>query len=240
MRRVRFVTDPGELVDVTLKPNYRRLGPRFGKRMPEVAEAVAGARAGRDRARPRRRRDGHDRVDGAAERLEADDLLREARPTEGYAVGQDAAPGGGPGDRDHPRPAPARALAREIVHAVQWRAAARPACGWRSASVLHLDGSGLIREAAEGHRDEIAAETLATAITVSHGAPFAGHPPRGARHRRASPSPSGSTGQGREAAPPAALLARAVVAGGLAGQGVGDGQGLLPAASRPDEAPALR
>src|SRR5690606_29731329 len=41
VRRVRFVTDPGELVDVTLKPNYRRLGPRFGKLMPQVAAAVA-------------------------------------------------------------------------------------------------------------------------------------------------------------------------------------------------------
>ena len=30
VRRVRFVTDPGELVKVSLKPNYRRLGPRFG------------------------------------------------------------------------------------------------------------------------------------------------------------------------------------------------------------------
>ena len=42
VRRVRFVTDPGELVDVSLKPNYRRLGPRFGKGMPAVAAAVAG------------------------------------------------------------------------------------------------------------------------------------------------------------------------------------------------------
>ena len=64
-------------------------------------------------------------------------------------------------------------LAREIVHAVQ---SARRSAGLRVEEriVLHLDGSGLIREAAEAHRAEIAAETLATAVTISHGAPFAG------------------------------------------------------------------
>ncbi len=39
---------------------------------------------------------------------------------------------------------------------------------------LHLDGSGVAREAIEHHRGEIAAETLATELTVSHGAPFGG------------------------------------------------------------------
>jgi hypothetical protein len=40
--------------------------------------------------------------------------------------------------------------------------------------VVHLDGSGLVREAIERHRDEIAGETLAVEVSVSHGAPFAG------------------------------------------------------------------
>jgi len=39
---------------------------------------------------------------------------------------------------------------------------------------LHLDGSGLIREAIDEHRGAIAAETLAAAISVGHGAPFGG------------------------------------------------------------------
>ena len=40
VKAVRFVTDPGELVAVTLKPNFRTLGPRFGKQMPMVAAAA--------------------------------------------------------------------------------------------------------------------------------------------------------------------------------------------------------
>ncbi len=39
---------------------------------------------------------------------------------------------------------------------------------------LHLDGSGLAREAIDAYRDQIAADTLATRLTVGHGAPFAG------------------------------------------------------------------
>jgi isoleucyl-tRNA synthetase len=40
--------------------------------------------------------------------------------------------------------------------------------------VLHLDGSGPLREAIDAHRDAIAADTLAERLTVAHGAPFAG------------------------------------------------------------------
>jgi isoleucyl-tRNA synthetase len=65
------------------------------------------------------------------------------------------------------------ALAREVVHAVQ---GARRAAGLRVEEriALHLDGSGEVREAIEEHRDAIAAETLATRLSVGHGAPFAG------------------------------------------------------------------
>ena len=38
---VRFVENADELGSFELKPNYRTLGPRFGKRMPQVAAAVA-------------------------------------------------------------------------------------------------------------------------------------------------------------------------------------------------------
>ena len=40
VKELDFVSDEGELVSYTAKPNYRSLGPRFGKRMPQVAAAV--------------------------------------------------------------------------------------------------------------------------------------------------------------------------------------------------------
>ncbi len=41
VKQLRFVEQADELGSYTLKPNYRTLGPRFGKAMPQVAEAVA-------------------------------------------------------------------------------------------------------------------------------------------------------------------------------------------------------
>ena len=172
VRRVRFVTDPGELVEVTLKPNYRRLGPRFGPRMPRVAAAVAGLPA----AATARAIDAGEEVrialDGEALALEPEDLLREARPTAGYAVGQEASLAVGLATEITPD-LRREALAREVVHAVQ---NARRAAGLRVEEriVLHLDGSAVLREAIDAHREAIAAETLATRLTVGHGAPFAG------------------------------------------------------------------
>ena len=48
VKELRFVERADELGSYEVKPNYRTLGPRFGKQMPEVAE-------GRRRARPGRR-----------------------------------------------------------------------------------------------------------------------------------------------------------------------------------------
>jgi len=172
VRTVRFVTDPGELVEVTLKANYRRLGPRFGPRMPAVAAAVATLAP----AETARALDAGEAVeiaiDGSPERLDSEDLLREARPSEGYAVGQDASLAVGLATQITPE-LRLEALAREIVHAVQ---GARRTSGLRVEEriALHLDGSGLIREAIDAHRATIAAETLAERLSVGHGAPFAG------------------------------------------------------------------
>ncbi|HYZ30049.1 MAG TPA: class I tRNA ligase family protein, partial [Thermoleophilaceae bacterium] len=41
VKELRFVGEAGELGRWELKPNYRTLGPRFGKRMPLLADAIA-------------------------------------------------------------------------------------------------------------------------------------------------------------------------------------------------------
>jgi isoleucyl-tRNA synthetase len=40
VKELDFVSDEADLVSYAVKPNYRSLGPRFGKRMPQVAAAV--------------------------------------------------------------------------------------------------------------------------------------------------------------------------------------------------------
>ena len=55
VKELDFVSEEGELVTYTVKPNYRTLGPRFGKHMPQVAAAVAALDAvqRREHASPR-------------------------------------------------------------------------------------------------------------------------------------------------------------------------------------------
>jgi len=172
VKDVRFVSDPVELVEVVVKPNYRTLGPRFGKAMPKVAKAFADL----DGASAVRTLDAGGAVtmtiDGRDETVGADDVLREVRPSERYAVAQDGPLAVGL-LTDLTTELRREGMAREVVHAVQ---SARKAAGLRVEERirLHLDGSGVIREAIDGHRAHIAAETLAVDLTVGHGAPFAG------------------------------------------------------------------
>ena len=172
VRTVSFVTDPGELVAAVIKPNFRALGPRFGKDMPRVAQAVADLSP----TETARALDAGASVmislDGLDHTLEPDDLVREVHPAEGYAVAQ--ASGIAVGlvtELDDSLLREGRA--REIVHAVQ---NARRAADLRVEQRirLHLDGSGELREAIDEHRANIAAEVLAAEFSVGHGAPFGG------------------------------------------------------------------
>lgn len=43
VKEIRFTTDAGDRVQFTVKPNYRALGPVFGKRMPVVRQALDSA-----------------------------------------------------------------------------------------------------------------------------------------------------------------------------------------------------
>ncbi|MCB9011580.1 MAG: isoleucine--tRNA ligase [Actinobacteria bacterium] len=171
VRSLRFVTDPGDLVDVSLKPNYRSLGPRFGKSMPGVAAAVAGLPANETARRVDAGEAVAITVDGEEHHLQPEDLLVSAHATEGYAVGNEAGLAVGLAT-DLTDDLLLEGLAREVVHAIQ---NARRAADLRVEDRirLHLDGSGRIREAIDVHRERIAADTLATEISVGHGAPFA-------------------------------------------------------------------
>ena len=170
VREVRFVTDAGGLVDVTLKPNYRSLGPRFGKGMPAVAEAVAALDANQAVRDLDAEGAIHVIVNGNDERFEDADLLREVRPTEGYAVAEGGSLAVGLSTEITPE-LEMEGLARDLVRAIQ-NARRTADLKVEDRIVLHLDGSGRIREAIDTHRAYIAGEVLATELTVSHGMPF--------------------------------------------------------------------
>ena len=158
-----------ELVSYVVKPNYRTLGPKFGKNMPAVAAAVAAlpadetgdrplAQAGRSviggrratgrgvRVRPRRLR----RRDPRARRLRGGARRRHSR---------------GHLDRLSRRNCCSEGLARELVHHIQ---NTRKAADFQIDDRIHLRVSGPaeIADMLAVHGDWVKKETLAVSLEV--------------------------------------------------------------------------
>jgi isoleucyl-tRNA synthetase len=162
VKELDFVSDEADLVSYTAKPNYRALGPRFGKRMPQVAAAVAALDAAHV---ARVMADGGEigiSIEGDEHVLGPDELTLALEPLEGYEV--EAGAGHAVAlqlelDDELRR----EGLAREIVHAVQ---IARKEAGLEITDriELGLDGDADLLEAARAHQDYLAGEVLATAV----------------------------------------------------------------------------
>jgi isoleucyl-tRNA synthetase len=162
VRELRFVSEADELGQVEIKPNYRSLGPRFGKHMPIVAAAIAGLDPAHVAASLRDGRTVMITVGGQDHELDAADLLVTMKPLEGYRIereGSHAVALEVTIDDD----LRAEGWAREIVHAVQ---AARRDGGLEVSDriVLTLDGDPDLLDAARAYEAHIAAETLAVEV----------------------------------------------------------------------------
>jgi isoleucyl-tRNA synthetase len=165
VKRVRYVSQADELGRFELKPNYRTLGPRFGKDMPKVADAVAGLDADRAAATLRDGGEVHVAIDGRDHPLGADDIALALQPLDGYEVqraGTHAVALNLELDDDLRR----EALAREIVHAVQ---NARKAAGLdvQDRIALTLGGDDALLDAVRTHEAYVTGETLATSLELT-------------------------------------------------------------------------
>ncbi len=169
----------GELVDYSVKANFRALGKRFGKRTPDVAAGIAGADAAAVAAALREHGEASVDVAGGAVTVSADEVIVTETPRAGWAV---AASAGETVALDLTvTPELRRAgLAREVVRLVQ---EARKTSGldvtdrvdWR------WQGDGELAEALREHADAVAAEVLATAYGEGRGEgePSGGDPETG-------------------------------------------------------------
>jgi isoleucyl-tRNA synthetase len=162
VKGIRYVSQADELGSFELKPNYRSLGPRFGKHMPQVAAAVAGLDP--DHA-ARTLRDGGTvgvSVDGSEHELSAEDVQLVMKPLDGYQV-ERAGTHAVALDLVLDDELRGEGLAREVVHAVQ---AARKAAGLNVEDriSLTLGGDDELLKAARAHEGYVAGETLATAL----------------------------------------------------------------------------
>jgi isoleucyl-tRNA synthetase len=170
VKEIDFVHSEAELVSYRVKPNYRSLGPRFGKNMPQVAAAVealdatgvadqleAGAEVGIS-------------IDGREHTLSADDINLVMEPLEGYQVEAEAGHAVAL-ELELDDELRREGLAREVVRAVQ---EARKQAGLEVSDriSLELGGDDELLDAAREHESYIAGETLAT--SVGYGADGAG------------------------------------------------------------------
>jgi isoleucyl-tRNA synthetase len=162
-----FVSEEGELVKYTVKPNYRALGPRFGKRMPQVAAAVAALDPARVASTVAAGGEVGISIDGTDHSLGGDDLTMALAPLEGYEVEAEAGHAVALQleiDEELRR----EGLAREIVRTVQ---NARKEAGLEITDriALGLGGAAELLDVAREHQSYIAGETLAESVALGDG-----------------------------------------------------------------------
>jgi isoleucyl-tRNA synthetase len=162
VRELSFVSEADELGQVEIKPNYRTLGPRFGKEMPLVAAAVSGLDAARAAATLREGGSVAISVHGAEHPLAAEDLLVTMKPLEGYQVEREGSHAVAL-ETTIDESLRIEGWARDIVRAVQ---NARQAAGLEVSDriLLTLDGDEALLSAARAYEAYLANETLATSI----------------------------------------------------------------------------
>jgi isoleucyl-tRNA synthetase len=159
VRRVRFVAAAEELGSYEVKPNYRTLGPVFGKEMPLAGQALAALDPERVAAAVREGGVLGIAVAGRDHTLTADDVILTMRAPEGYSVEREGAHAVALDltiDDDLRR----EGRAREMVHAIQ---NARKTAGLQVEDriELTLDGDVSLLDAATEHHEYLAGETLA-------------------------------------------------------------------------------
>jgi isoleucyl-tRNA synthetase len=162
VHELNFVSQADELGEVELKPDYRRLGPRFGKDMPMVAAAVAGLDAARAASALREGGTVGIDVGGTEHVLAAEDVLVSMKPLEGYQVERQGLHAVAL-DVELDEPLRTEGRARDITRAIQ---IARQDAGLEITDriLLTLDGDPVLLDAARAHQEYIARETLATTV----------------------------------------------------------------------------
>ena len=168
VKEIRYVEQADDLGSYEIKPNYRSLGPRFGKLMPQAAAAIESLDPAHVAAALRAGTRVGVSVDGHDHDLGPDDLQLAMKPLDGYQLereGSHAVALELQLDDDLRR----EGLAREVVHAVQ---NARKDAGLdvEDRIELRLGGDDELLAAARAHEGYLSGETLAQTVDYGDGA----------------------------------------------------------------------
>jgi isoleucyl-tRNA synthetase len=159
VKELDFVSEEGDLVTYEIKPNYRALGPRFGKHMPQVAAAVGALDPAHVASTVSAGGEVGIAIDGVDHTLGPDELTLALRPLEGYEVEAEAGHAVALQleiDEELRR----EGLAREVVRAVQ-NARKEADLEITDRIALGLGGDADLVTVAREHEAYIAGETLA-------------------------------------------------------------------------------
>jgi isoleucyl-tRNA synthetase len=162
VKDVRLVEAADELGSYELKANYRALGPRFGKLMPQAAAAIEALDAQHAAATLRAGGTVGINVEGAEHELTADDVQMVLQPLDGYQVEREGAHAVAL-DLTITEELRMEGLARDIVRAIQ---NTRKDAGLDVSDriALSLRGDAELLDVARSHEDWIAGEVLATSV----------------------------------------------------------------------------
>jgi isoleucyl-tRNA synthetase len=163
VKRVEFLSETDDIVRLVVKPDFGRLGPRFGPLTPEVARLVQNVET--EQARRLRAGDSIElELGGESVAIAPDEVsITEVasgelvvKSADGYLVGL---------DRTLDEGLVAEGIARELVNRVQ---RLRRDSGLEVSDRIELGirGSQEVESAANEHRDYIAGETLAVGVQI--------------------------------------------------------------------------
>ena len=168
VKELEFVSEEADLVRHEVKPNYRALGPRFGRLMPKVAAAVEALDPDHVAEAARGERHVGINVEGVEHELAPGDVTLVMQPLDGYEVEAESGRAVALAlelDDELRR----EGLAREVVHAVQ---AARKQADLEISDriALVLGGDGELIAAARAHEAYVSGETLASSVAYDRDA----------------------------------------------------------------------
>ncbi len=164
VKAIEYVESASELVSYVVKPNYRTLGPKFGKNMPAVAAAVAALPADETGDRVTGGRSVMVKVHGHDYEFSPDDFVVEASEREGFRVEREGVIAIAISTRLSAELL-REGLARELVHHIQ---NTRKAADFQIDDRIHLRvaGPAEIAEMLVDHGDWVKKETLAVSLEV--------------------------------------------------------------------------
>jgi len=167
VKALRFVEQADELGSSEVRPNFRALGPRFGRQMPQVTAAIAALDPAHVTDALRAGRALGIAVDGREHRLGSEDLIVAMRPLQGYELEREGTHAVAL-DLEVDDALRREGWAREVVHAVQ---GARRSAGLavEDRIVLTLGGDTELLEAVREHEDHVAGEVLAVRTAYADG-----------------------------------------------------------------------